>query len=357
MPTSALLVMYPGLEGQLFDPAVRSRLGHVVDLSSDAAVVDLAGLDGLEGVEVLVTGWGCPPLDADTLDRLPSLRFVAHAAGTVKGLVTDALWERGVTVTSAAAANAVPVAEFTFAAIVMLGKDVFGIRDRHRQARGTTSVVDHAPFGNRGLRIGIIGASMIGRLVVERLRTLDVEVVVSDPYLDDAGASALGVVALGLDDLLATSDVVSVHAPALPSTHHLLDAAALARMRDGAWLINTARGPIVDVDAVGDALKAGRFGGVGIDVWPTEPPQDEALMTAWRAREPWTDRLLVTAHAAFFSGAGIREIREKATIEVKRVLNDEPPRNCVNVDLLTHARIGDEMLAMVKRLKQGPPPG
>ena len=128
-------------------------------------------------------------------------------------------------------------------------------------------------------------------------------------------------------------------------------------MKDDAYLINTARGPIVDVDAVGDALKAGRFGGVGIDGWPTEPPQDEALMTAWRAREPWTDRLLVTAHAAFFSGAGIREIREKATIEVKRVLNDEPPRNCVNVDLLTHARIGDEMLAMVKRLKQGPPPG
>ena len=213
MSTPALLVMYPGLEDQLFDPAARSRLGHVIELASDAAVVDLAGLDGLEGVEVLVTGWGCPPLDTEVLDRLPSLRFMAHAAGSVRGIVTDVLWERGITVTSAAAANAVPVAEFTFAAIVMLGKDVFGIRDRHRQARGTTGVVDPASVGNRGLRIGIIGASTIGRLVIERLRTLDVEVLVSDPYLDDAEATDLGAARVELDDLLASADVVSVHAP------------------------------------------------------------------------------------------------------------------------------------------------
>ena len=317
MSTSALLVMYPGLEGQLFDPAARSRLGHVVDLSSDAAVVDLAGLDGLEGVEVLVTGWGCPPLDADTLDRLPSLRFVAHAAGTVKGLVTDALWERGVTVTSAAAANAVPVAEFTFAAIVMLGKDVFGIRDRHRQARGTTSVVDHAPVGNRGLRIGIIGASMIGRLVVERLRTLDVEVVVSDPYLDDAGASALGVVALGLDDLLATSDVVSVHAPALPSTHHLLDAAALARMRDGAWLINTARGTLVDTAALEAELVSGRLSAL-IDTPDPEPlPSGSPLYDL--------PNVVLTPHIAGSLGNEVGRLGELAVTEVERFVAGQPP--------------------------------
>ena len=104
MSTPALLLMFPGLEDQLLDPAARRRLGCVVDLVSDAAVGDLAGLVGLDrlkGVEVLVTGWGCPPLDTEVLDRLPSLRFMAHAAGTVRGIVTDVLWERGITVTSA----------------------------------------------------------------------------------------------------------------------------------------------------------------------------------------------------------------------------------------------------------------
>ena len=311
MSTPALLVMYPGLEGQLFDPAARSRLGHVVDLASDAAVVDLASLDGLGDVEVLVTGWGCPPLDADALDRLSSLQLVAHAAGTVRGIVTDAFWERGVTITSAAAANAVPVAEFTFAAIVMLGKDVFGIRDRHRQARGTTGVVDPASVGNRGLRIGIIGASTIGRLVAERLRTLDVEVVVSDPYLDDAGASALGVVALGLDDLLATSDMVSVHAPALPSTHHLLDAAALARMRDG------ARGSLVDTAALEAELVSGRLNAF------IDTPDPEPLP----AESPLYDlpNVVLTPHIAGSLGNEVGRMGELAVTEVERFVAGEAP--------------------------------
>ena len=314
--------MYPGLEGRLFDPAARSRLGRVVDLASDGAVADLAGLHGLEGVEVLVTGWGCPPLDADALDRLPSLRFVAHAAGTVKGLVTDAFWERGLTITSAAAANAVPVAEFTFAAIVMLGKDVFGIRDRHRQARGTAAVVDHASIGNRGLRIGIIGASTIGRLVIERLRTLDVEVMVADPYLDDAEATDLGAARVELDDLLATSDVVSVHAPALPSTHQLLDAAALARMRDGAWLLNTARGSLVDTAALQAEVLSGRLSAF-IDTLDPEPLPSES---------PLYDlpNVVLTPHIAGSLGNEVGRLGELALTEVERYVAGEVPLHPVN---------------------------
>ena len=209
-----------------------------------------------------------------------------------------------------------------------------------------------------GRKFAVVGLGRIGTAAALRAKPFGLDVCFYDPYLPDGVDKALGITRYtDLYEMVAAADIISIHTPLTAETRNLVNAEFVATMKDDAYLINTARGPIVDVDAVGDALKAGRFGGVGIDVWPTEPPQDEALMTAWRAREPWTDRLLVTAHAAFFSGAGIREIREKATIEVKRVLNDEPPRNCVNVDLLTHARIGDEMLAMVKRLKQGPPPG
>jgi len=325
MPTPALLVMHPGLEDRLFDPVARRRLGCFVDLVSDTAVGDLAGLvelDRLEGVEVLVTGWGCPSLDAEVLDHLPSLRFMAHAAGTVRGIVTDVLWERGITVTSAAAANAVPVAEFTFAAIVMLGKDVFGIRDRHRQARGTAGAVDHASVGNRGLRVGIIGASTIGRLVIERLRTLDVEVLVADPYLDDAEATDLGAARVELDDLLATSDVVSVHAPALPSTHQLLNVAALARMRDGAWLLNTARGSLVDTAALQAEVLSGRLSAF-IDTSDPEPLPPES---------PLYDlpNVVLTPHIAGSLGNEVGRMGELALTEVERYVAGEVPLHPVN---------------------------
>jgi phosphoglycerate dehydrogenase-like enzyme len=314
MAPSALLLMYPGLDARVLDAASRNRLGRIVDLVSPEP---LTGTAGAPDAEIVLSGWGCPPLDADALDRLPSLRLVAHAAGTVRGIVTDALWERDITVTSAAAANAVPVAEFTFAAIVMLGKDVFGIRDRHREARGTATVVDHASVGNRGLRIGIIGASMIGRLVIERLRTLDVEVVVSDPFLDSAAASALGVVGLELDDLLATSDVVSIHAPALPSTHHLLDAAALARMRDGAWLLNTARGSLVDTAALEAELVSGRLSAF------VDTPDPEPLPTG----SPLYDlpNVVLTPHIAGSLGNEVGRMGELAVTEVERYVAGEAP--------------------------------
>ena len=183
---------------------------------------------------------------------MPKLRLLAYAAGTVKATVTSATWEHGVVVSSAAAANAVPVAEFTFAAIVMIAKDVFRVRDRHRDVRGQQPVTGRGPAGDvgtRGLRVGVIGASTIGRLVIERLSSLDVRVAVADPYLSDTDAAALGVDRVELDELFGWADVVTVHAPELPSTRHLVDADQLARMHDGAWLVNTARGSIVDTDA------------------------------------------------------------------------------------------------------------
>ena len=235
----AALMMAIGLEDVVLDGGTRTRLEAMVDLVSPTA--DAVASDLPADIEILVTGWGCPALDAGALACLPVLRLVAHAAGTVRPLATEALWARDITVTSAAAANAIPVAEFTFAAIVMIAKDVFGIRNRHRAVRGREPVVDHARMGTRGRRIGLVGASTVGRLVVERLRTLEVDVVVADPFLDEEEAVALGVGLVGLEELLSTSDVVSLHAPLLDSTRRMVGADQLARMPDGAWLLNTAQ--------------------------------------------------------------------------------------------------------------------
>ena len=133
----AALAMMPGVDAQLLTPDARGQLESMVDLV-DTTAVDLNALppETLAGIEIVVGGWGCNVLDDALLARMPKLRLLAYAAGSVKHTVTPATWEHGVVVSSAAAANAVPVAEFTFAAIVMIAKDVFRVRDRHRETRG-----------------------------------------------------------------------------------------------------------------------------------------------------------------------------------------------------------------------------
>mgnify|MGYP002838134685 CR=1 FL=1 len=320
-PTAAVM-MTPGLEARVFTAATLERLTAATRLVSPIPML-MPGDDWAD-VEVVVTGWGCPSLDAAVLNRLPALRLVAHAAGTVRGLVTDDLWERDVIVTSAAAANAVPVAEFTFAAVVMALKDVFGVRDRHREVRGASSVIDQTRMGTMGRRIGLIGASTIGRLVIERLHTLDVELAVSDPYLDDDAASVLGVTRMDLDDLLAWADVVSVHAPALPGTRHLLDAAALARMSDGTWLINTARGSLVDTDALTAEVVSGRLCAF-IDTPDPEPLPPES---------PLYDlpNVVLTPHIAGSLGIEIARMGDLAVAEVERFVAGESPLHPVSRD-------------------------
>ena len=312
--------MLPGLESVVLSAAARTELDTLVDLITPTGI-DLNTLDAevLATIEILVGGWGCNVLDADLLTRMPKLRQLAYAAGTVKNTITPATWEHGVVVSSAAAANAVPVAEFTFAAIVMIAKDVFRVRDRHRDARGQEPVMGVGPAGDvgtLGLRVGIVSASTIGRLVIQRLGSLDVHVAVYDPYLDDAGAEELGVERMDLDEVFSWADVVSVHAPELPDTRHLVDAARLARLHDGAWIVNTARGSIVDTDALTKECVSGRLCAF-IDTPEPEPlPADSPLYDL--------PNVVLTPHIAGSLGTEISRMGDLAVAEVRRFLAGRP---------------------------------
>lgn len=219
---------------------------------------------------MLITGWGCAPLDADVLERLPRLRAVLHAAGSVKPHITQACWDRGLLVSSAAAANALPVAEFTLGAILLAGKDTLRMRALYAERHAHPGAAETGHLGNHRRRVGIVGASHIGRRVLGLLRPFDLDVAVHDPLLTVDRAAGLGVPALPLDELVARSDVLSLHAPALPETRHLMDARRLALMPDGATLVNTARGALVDTCALTDALVRGRLSAV-LDVTNPEP--------------------------------------------------------------------------------------
>ncbi|EGX55829.1 2-hydroxyacid family dehydrogenase [Streptomyces zinciresistens K42] len=275
----AVLAMSAANVPLVFPPRVLARLREALDLDPAAVAEDFTDprlRDALARAEVLVTGWGCPRLDTAALDAVPRLRAVLHSAGSVKGLVTPELWRRRITVTSAAAANAVPVAEYTLAMILLTGKDLLAARDRLRAERSALPGWRLLPgTGNHGRRVGVIGASRTGRRVIELLRPFDLVTALTDPYADTADAAALGVPLLPLDDLLRTSDVVTVHAPQTPATHHLLGARELALMPDGAVLINTARGPLVDHDALTAELRTGRLSAV-LDVTEPEPLPDDS---------------------------------------------------------------------------------
>jgi phosphoglycerate dehydrogenase-like enzyme len=262
-------------------------------------------------VEVLVTGWGCPALDAAVLEAAPKLRAIVHTAGSVRGHVTQACWDRGIEVSSAAAANALPVAEYTVAMILLSGKRVL---ERARDFRVTRSRDDwlETPhdLGNFGRTVGILSASLIGRRVVELLRPYDLRVLLHDPYVSDAEVSELGAEAVGLGELFERSDVVSVHTPLLPETRGLVSRELIAAMRPDAVLVNTARGAVVDQDALGEAAAAGRIRAV-LDVTDPEVlPVGHPLVTS--------ENVLITPHLAGSQGNEWRRLADLAVAEVAR---------------------------------------
>jgi phosphoglycerate dehydrogenase-like enzyme len=158
-----------------------------------------------------------------------------------------------------------------------------------------------------------------------------------DPYLPDGAELAVGWQRVeSLDALLAEADVLSLHCPSTPETANIIDAAALARMKPDALLINTARGALIDLAALEAALREGKIAGAGLDVLPAEPPDPwHPLLQAFRRREPWIDgRLLLTPHAAWISEAGRVDLRTKAARTVLNYLESGVLRNCVNRDRL-----------------------
>ncbi|MFC8228905.1 hydroxyacid dehydrogenase [Streptomyces sp. NPDC057287] len=327
-----VLAMEPSVRDALFDQESLARLVAVADTDPSLVVDDFgdpAVAGALGEAEVLLTGWGCPPLTAEVLELLPRLRTVVHAAGSVKHHITDACWERNLTVASAAGANALPVAEYTVAAVLFAGKRVLAARREYGRRRARTNAIDVIGGGGNYRRtVGVVGASRIGRRVIELLRPFDLRVLLYDPYVDEAGATALGARSVSLDELARSSDVVTIHAPELPKTRHLFDRRRLALLPDGATLINTARGSLVDTAALTDELVSGRLDAV-LDV--TEP---EVLP----AESPLYDlpNVLLTPHIAGSLGNELARMTHAALDELERYGNSLPYADPVRGETLTH---------------------
>ncbi|GAA3547600.1 hydroxyacid dehydrogenase [Kribbella ginsengisoli] len=315
----AMLAMHAELVHRLITPATMTRITQLADIDPALVVEDFrdpSAAATLGDVEVIFSSWGCPTIDSAILDAAPRLRAIVHAAGSVRHHVTDACWDRGIEVTSAAWANAIPVAEYTLAAILFSNKQVLRLSSAYRDRRRGLDWLGVDAVGNYRRTVGVVGASQIGRRVLALLRPHDFEVLLYDPYVAEAEAAELGVRSVTLDELCANSDVVSVHAPELPETHHLIDRRRLGSMRDGAVLINTARGSLVEQDALVEELSAGRLQAV-IDVTsPNVLPADSPLYDL--------PNVLLTPHIAGSLGNEMHRLADAAADELARYAAGEP---------------------------------
>lgn len=279
----------------------------------------------IKDADIAVTSWGCPHLTAEILDEAPNLKLVLHAAGSVKPIVTDELYARGIRVISSASVLSCGVSETALGLIISTTKNYFQLNDHmHAGIFETVNVTDLFD-----ITIGIIGFGYAGRHLAELLQGFCVDVIASDPGVSAESMAAVGVRKATMEEVFAQSDILSIHAPELPSTYHIVNADSIATMKDGAILINTARGSLVDEYALADALMRGKLKCAALDVFDPEPPRkDNPLLKL--------SNCILTPHIAGQAANGIQRIGFNCYNQLQNFLKGEPMQGEVTKEMLAH---------------------
>ena len=272
-------------------------------------------------------------IDADAIAKLEHCRFIVRMGVGYDIVDVDAAKQHGIPVANVPDYCTEEVADHAMALLLSLTRGVVSYNTAVAAGNdGWSFMAAGRLYRMSGRTLGIIGLGRIGTAVAMRAKAFGLKVAFHDPYAREGMERALGLTRLDLDELLGTADYLTFHTPLTNETRGMVDSAFLAKVKHGAFLVNTSRGGVVNVDALEIALREGRLGGAALDVLPTEPPDpDLPLIKAWRAGEEWIKgRLIVTPHSAFFSEEGEHDMRVKATQAVREVLDGAPPRNVVN---------------------------
>lgn len=274
--------------------------------------------EALGDCEIIFSGWGAPKMDEEFLRLAPNLKIVFYGAGSVHGMVSDAFWKRGIRCVSAWGANAVPVSEYTLGMILLALKRALPSGREYTISKGSRR--ERLPVaGGFGSTVGIVSTGMIGRRVIELLRSFEVNVVAYDPYLGEAAAAALGVRKVSLEELFATSDVVSIHTPLLPQTVGMITGEHIASMKQGATLINSARGAVIRESELVSLLQQRTDLFAVLDVTAPEPPKPDSPL--WEL-----PNVLLTPHIAGSMGAECARHGHTMLEECRRYLAGETMR-------------------------------
>ncbi|MEW6751185.1 MAG: C-terminal binding protein [Candidatus Latescibacterota bacterium] len=269
-----------------------------------------------------------------TLDRLLHCRLIVRCGVGYDNVDHAYARALGIPVCNVPDYGTEDVADTAIGMALALARGVAFLNSRLRAGHGAWSYTQAAPLQRlRGAGLGIVGLGRIGTAVALRGRSLGMDVVFFDPYRPDGADRSLGIRrAESLEELLGQSRVLTLHCPLTAQTRGMIDAEAIERLPGGSYLVNTARGAVVDTAAVPGAIASGRLAGAAIDVLPDEPPRPEdPLLQAWRdPAHPAYHRVLITPHAAFYSEEGLLDMRIKGSEGVRRALLGLPVRNVVN---------------------------
>jgi phosphoglycerate dehydrogenase-like enzyme len=329
-----LFILDGGSFDRIYGDETATEIGALVDLVAPLQnrFVARDAPELLAEVELVFSGWGGPQIDTAFLAAAPNVKAYFYGAGATGGMVSAEAYARGVVVTSAAAANAIPVAEYTLGAILLGLKQVFRLqRELHQTGVYRRTGPADALAGGYGTTVGLISLGAIGRIVAKRLSAAlpDVRVVAHDPFVGDNEMQSLGLTRVDLDELFATSDFVSLHTPWLPETERMIGGAHFAAMKPGATFLNTARGAVVAEDEMIAVLQNRPDLIALLDVtYPEPPPPGSPLYTL--------PNVFLTPHIAGSVGAECRRLGRYMVEELQRYLAGQPLLYQIHAESAAH---------------------
>ncbi|MBG9984880.1 hydroxyacid dehydrogenase [Aerococcaceae bacterium DSM 111022] len=269
-------------------------------------------------VEVIFSGMGSIEYSKELMEASPNLEAIFYAAGSMRSILSQEVWDRGIVISTANAANAVPVAEFTLSQILFTLKDGWKFVRQTRQNLGKPEDINvHETLGNYKQTVGIISASQIGRKTIELLKPFDLDIILYDPYVSVDEAEDLGVKLVSLDEIFEQSDVVSLHAPWLEETENMITGDHFRKTKNGASFINTARGAIIKEAEMLEVLKERTDITAILDVVYPEPPAKDSLIFK-------LDNVVYTPHIAGSTGHELARLGAFSLKEALRYINGEP---------------------------------
>lgn len=302
------------------DPRLRAELeaavGEVIYNSTGRPLTSAEVAALLPGCDGYIAG--LDTIDAAALAAADRLKVIARYGAGVDNVDLETARRRGIVVTNTPGANAVSVAELTIGLMLALLRNIPCAHERTRAGEWPRL----EGLSLEGRTVGLLGLGAVGKQVARRLQGFDCTVLAHDPQPDEAFARKHGVALCSRDELIAASDLLSLHLPLLPATRGLVDAAFLSRMKRGACLINTARGELVDEEALAAALRAGHLRGAALDTFTQEPPGSDNPLLA-------LPQVIVTPHMGAHSDSAIRAMGWAALRECLAVLRGEEPRHRV----------------------------
>ena len=338
MTIRILLLNFAYADGGVFERKLFAKRARL-DIFGPGIVPPLALAHAADGVCSYSPQYPVPLAPAD----YPKARIVIRSGVGYDNVDIAAWGKRGVPVCNVPDYGTSEVADHALALMLVLTRGTATYHDALRSDPVGGWKFGAAPVVRRlrGAVFGVLGLGRIGTAAALRARGFGMEIVFCDPHLPRGTEIALGFRRVeSAAELASMSDVLSIHAPLSSETEGLVGKALLARAKPGLVLINTARGPIVDLEALHDALKSGRVGAAALDVMPREPPDPKLrLIRAWTRRETWLDgRFTMSPHAAFYSPASVEDLRRKTVETAIDLVATGTLANCVNAHLLTETR-------------------